>query len=447
MSRDDVGDGAALDLLGDPLEGLVMPPGSSGVLRSQATAFAKACSALHESCSIQQRAVQAVTGATWQGVGAQAAHGAVDRVVAAYQHGSGYGSHAASILNDGAGKWDTATTKYDHARALANQAQQEELLEAVARINSATGSPSDTRLTSERPPFSSLRAQAQRVAEEAIRDFNSVSSNLAHQLSSLGGDIMSAPAFITQPGRPWYDAAYHSALGGIESGIHWIGVGIAGLWNFVDNVHTAENFSEMVLGIALTASSSLGEGLGVGLDGTIVGAPLGALLNVAGAAGVASGVGLIGYAGSHLAEEVNNGMHQAADQSASGGVPASGQAAKAIPDAIRLDETEQETAARLKAQLGDRLTGLTEDPHIGGDYEGILDGKKVSFDAMGAPGASAHWDEKEFLDAIDDHLLKSNEYTVIDLTGFDSDQITIIEGYVDSLPAGAQLKIIRIGFR
>jgi hypothetical protein len=127
-------------------------------------------------------------------------------------------------------------------------------------------------------------------------------------------------------------------------------------------------------------------------------------------------------------------------------VPASSQAAKAIPDAVRLDEVEQETAARLKAQMGDRLTDLQEDPHIGGDYVGVLDGNHVSFDAMGAPEASAHWNERTFLKSIAKHLSKSNEYTVIDLTGFKSAEITTIRNYVDSLPASAQLKIIRIGF-
>jgi hypothetical protein len=68
------------------------------------------------------------------------------------------------------------------------------------------------------------------------------------------------------------------------------------------------------------------------------------------------------------------------------------------------------------------------------------------FDALGAPAASAHWNEGEFLDAIRGHLLKSNDFTVVDLTGFTANQVDVVSRYVDSLAPELQQRIIKIGF-
>src|SRR5262249_54216788 len=51
-------------------------------------------------------------------------------------------------------------------------------------------------------------------------------------------------------------------------------------------------------------------------------------------------------------------------------------------------------------------------------------------DAMGGPEAAAHWNQDEFLDAIGSHLLKSNDYTALDLTGFNADQVSAVNNYL-----------------
>jgi hypothetical protein len=67
---------------------------------------------------------------------------------------------------------------------------------------------------------------------------------------------------------------------------------------------------------------------------------------------------------------------------------------------------------------------------------------------MGSPAASAYFDAnpQTFIKAIASHLLKSNEFTVVDLTGFTDAQRAAISSYIDSLPASAQTRLIRIGF-
>ncbi len=112
----------------------------------------------------------------------------------------------------------------------------------------------------------------------------------------------------------------------------------------------------------------------------------------------------------------------------------------AIPGATRLSEAEQATAARLQAQTG--LT-LKESEHVGSEY---VDELGRTYDQMGNPKTSQFWNEKSFLGQIDKHLLKSNDFTVIDLTGFTEAQITTVRNYVNSLPAQSQAKIKRIGF-
>jgi hypothetical protein len=84
-----------------------------------------------------------------------------------------------------------------------------------------------------------------------------------------------------------------------------------------------------------------------------------------------------------------------------------------------------------------------ESPHAGAEY---VDDLGRSYDALGRPEASQFWDEGSFLDSIDTHLLKSNHYTVVDLTYFTPDQIATVRAYIDALPAKQQAKIVRIGF-
>jgi hypothetical protein len=117
--------------------------------------------------------------------------------------------------------------------------------------------------------------------------------------------------------------------------------------------------------------------------------------------------------------------------------------AEGIPDATRLSPAEQATAARLKAHPDFADRTFSESPHEGAEY---VDDLGRSYDAIGDPQASRYWNERRFLDAIDQHLLKSNHYTVLDMTGFTPEQVAAVRRHVDGLAASEQAKIIRIGF-
>jgi len=106
----------------------------------------------------------------------------------------------------------------------------------------------------------------------------------------------------------------------------------------------------------------------------------------------------------------------------------------------RLSPAEQATAARLQAQTGLRLR---ESPHVGSEY---VDDLGRTYDALGDPIASRFWDELQFLRSIDRNILKSNDFTFIDMTGFTQQQIDVVRNHVNGLPQASQAKIMRIGF-
>lgn len=113
---------------------------------------------------------------------------------------------------------------------------------------------------------------------------------------------------------------------------------------------------------------------------------------------------------------------------------------RGIPNAVRLTEVEQATAARLQAQTGLKLR---ESPHVGAEY---VDQLGRTYDALGNPRAAQFWNEAQFTRSIDAHLRKSVDFTVIDLTEFKPEQINAVRTYINGLPNTAQSRIIRIGF-
>jgi hypothetical protein len=113
---------------------------------------------------------------------------------------------------------------------------------------------------------------------------------------------------------------------------------------------------------------------------------------------------------------------------------------RGISNATRLSPAEQATATRLQQKLG---RPLKESPHVGAEY---VDDLGRTYDALGDPAASRFWDEQAFTRSIDAHLLKSNDFTVIDMTGFTAEQAQTVAAYVDALTSDQQRKIIRIGF-
>jgi RHS repeat-associated protein len=120
-------------------------------------------------------------------------------------------------------------------------------------------------------------------------------------------------------------------------------------------------------------------------------------------------------------------------QDAAGGPPSIG------GNVGRLSEAEFATGQRLAQKLGQAVR-VSE--HEGAEFISVA-GK--TYDAMGAPAAYKFWNEKAFLTSIDKHLRKSNNYTVIDLTGANRAQIDAIRQHVGSLASELQERIIYVG--
>jgi hypothetical protein len=111
-----------------------------------------------------------------------------------------------------------------------------------------------------------------------------------------------------------------------------------------------------------------------------------------------------------------------------------------IAQSTRLGADEIATGMRVEQKLG---ISLYESPHTGAEF---TDDSNKSYDALGKPSAAQFWDWNLFKASIDWHLLKANDFTVIDLTGFTQTQIGQVSAYVRSLSQALQDKIIRINF-
>src|SRR5438270_7614250 len=117
--------------------------------------------------------------------------------------------------------------------------------------------------------------------------------------------------------------------------------------------------------------------------------------------------------------------------------------ARGILEPGRLREAEQATADRLKQVPGLWERDFWTSTDEAADY---IDDAGRSFDALGVPKASEYWNEPQFLDSIRDHLLKSNDFTVIDLTGFTPEQLEAVSRYLATLDEQQLAKVIKIGF-
>jgi RHS repeat-associated protein len=107
----------------------------------------------------------------------------------------------------------------------------------------------------------------------------------------------------------------------------------------------------------------------------------------------------------------------------------------------RLSPAEQATLARLQALPGFESRTFRASNHPGAEY---IDDLGRTYDQLGDPLASRYWNESQFLAAIDKHLLKSNDFTVVDLTGFSSAQVDTVLTYLSELSASSQARLVVI---
>ncbi len=112
-----------------------------------------------------------------------------------------------------------------------------------------------------------------------------------------------------------------------------------------------------------------------------------------------------------------------------------------LTGAKRLRPDELATGRRLERLLGRRLR---ESAHEGAEF---VDDFGRTFDALGGGSqASRFFNSSDFSTSITRHLRKSNDFTVIDLTGFTPSQITQVRTFLNGLSKSELDRIIRIGF-
>jgi hypothetical protein len=107
---------------------------------------------------------------------------------------------------------------------------------------------------------------------------------------------------------------------------------------------------------------------------------------------------------------------------------------------------EQATAKRLAdayPEFNGRTFTAPPPPDPGYDW---MDDLGQTYDAMGDGTKSQFFKLKQFTDSISSHLLKGNNFTIVDLTGYTDDQIAGVRAYVDALTEAQQAMIRRIGF-
>jgi RHS repeat-associated protein len=146
------------------------------------------------------------------------------------------------------------------------------------------------------------------------------------------------------------------------------------------------------------------------------------------------GSAAVGWALSHP-QEVQEAAASVAEN-VSNGPPGS---LATLGAASRLATNEIETGERLAQKFS---LQLTESSHVGAEF---VDSAGKSYDALGSVQAYEHFNETKFLSSIDKHLLKSNDYTVVDLTGANEAQEQAIRNHVSGLGGKLQDKVLYVG--
>jgi hypothetical protein len=197
----------------------------------------------------------------------QAGAGALDDYVATLRWAQGQAGEAIRLWNQAESTTARAKAEYESAAKQAETAQQS--LAPFSDPGEADRSQARTILTTARNQVESVG----RVTAGTLRN----KASLAPEKSGWLGDV----------GDFLHDAGGH-VVNGLAS------FGNAAL-------HQPGSVALAAAGIGLTALSAGGEGLGVALDATGVGAIAGVPLNVVSAAGMATGVGITGVAMANIA--------------------------------------------------------------------------------------------------------------------------------------------------
>lgn len=168
-------------------------------------------------------------------------------------------------------------------------------------------------------PFADPGAGKRSAAEEMLH-------RARGQLDTAGKTAAEAvgQARDKAPQKPGFWDKVGSALSGFGHDVANVGEQVVNSAASVGNaiIHHPGDLLSIAGGLGLTAISSVGEGVGTGLDATGVGAVAGVPLNAVSAVGIASGVGLVGVGVGDLAQHAagdNRVQAMQSNSSSSGG--------------------------------------------------------------------------------------------------------------------------------
>lgn len=220
----------------------------------------------------------------------------------------------------------------------------------------------------------------------------------------------------------------------------------------------SREFLRMLVSIAMAALAYTGVkgNLGKAVEIARAMPPVGMVPAFAGAGGRAgptavAGEGVkIGVPGPAGPLGTAGGIEMRADKEGGGGSDKP-KSKPAADEPAKLDEpsfanharpSERATAERVAArpEFKGRTFRAPPPPDPGFDW---VDDLGRTYDAMGDGMKAKHVNLADFKESIVHHLRKGNNFTVIDLTGFEPDQISTVRAYVDAL---ANPSIIRVGF-
>jgi type VII secretion system ESX-1 substrate len=189
------------------------------------------------------------------------------------------GQAASAIREYDAGQAATQQAQADHARAV-QQAQAQAASSGTTAPNIPFTDPGEAQ-----------RQAAQQTLDRARKQLTDAGNTAADTVDKAKDKAPPKPSFWSQLGSDIQNVA-GSALHGLENAGKDVVNGVASFGNAA--IHHPGELAATVGGIGLTVLSAAGEGGGLVLDATGVGAIAGVPLNAVSAAGMATGVGITG---------------------------------------------------------------------------------------------------------------------------------------------------------
>ncbi|HEX3780430.1 MAG TPA: hypothetical protein VHX38_12235 [Pseudonocardiaceae bacterium] len=189
------------------------------------------------------------------------------------------GQAASAIREYDAGQAATQQAQADHARAV-QQAQAQAASSGTTAPNIPFTDPGEAQ-----------RQAAQQTLDRARKQLTDAGNTAADTVDKAEDKAPPKPSFWSQLGSDIENVA-GSALHGLENAGKDVVNGVASFGNAA--IHHPGELAAAVGGIGLTVLSAAGEGGGLVLDATAVGAIAGVPLNAVSAAGMATGVGITG---------------------------------------------------------------------------------------------------------------------------------------------------------